>query len=54
MEQVKLFFKKAIKKMCFFLFSVFFIATYPWYKKARYEMDISDDEMLRESVLCKR
>lgn len=33
MEQVKLFFKRVSKKMYFCLFAIFFIATYPWYKK---------------------
>lgn len=52
MEQVKLFFKKASEKICFYLFALFFIATYPWYKKAKYEMDnISDDEIFREELL---
>lgn len=52
MEQVKLFFKKAFEKICFGLFAIFFIATYPWYKKAKYEMDnISDDEIFREELL---
>lgn len=52
MEQVKLFFKKAFEKICFGLFAIFFIATYPWYKKAKYEMDnISDDQIFREELL---
>lgn len=55
MEQVKLFFKRVFEKMYFCLFAIFFIATYPWYKKAKNEMDnISDDEIFREEVLWKK
>jgi hypothetical protein len=51
MEKIKLFSKKAFEKICFFLFVVFFIATYPWYKKAKYEVDnLSDDEIFREEL----
>ena len=51
MEQVKLFLKKGLEKICFCLFTLFFTATYPWYKKAKYEMDnISDDEIFREKL----
>lgn len=35
MEQVKLFFKRVFEKMYFCLFAIFFIATYPWYKKSK-------------------
>lgn len=52
MGKVKLFLKKAFEKICFYLFAIFFIATYPWYKKAKYKMDnISDDEIFREELL---
>ncbi len=52
MEKVKLFFKKEFEKICLYLFVIFFIATYPWYKKAEYEMNnISDDEIFREELL---
>lgn len=55
MEQVKLFFKRVFEKMYFYLFAIFFIATYPWYKKVKNEMDnISDDEIFREEVLWKK
>lgn len=52
MEQVKLFFEKAFEKICFYSFAILFITTYPWYKKAKYEMDnLSDDEIFREELL---
>lgn len=52
MEKVKLFFKKEFEKICLYLFVIFFITTYPWYKKAKYEMDnLSDDEIFREELL---
>ena len=54
MEQVKLFFKKASEKICFYSFAILFITTYPWYNKAKYKMDnISDDEIFREELLWK-
>lgn len=52
MEKVELFFKKAFEKICFYLIALFFIATYPWYKKAKYDVEnISDDEIFREELL---
>ena len=39
MEKVKAFFKKALDKICFGLFAVFFILTYPLYKRAMKELE---------------
>lgn len=39
MNKVKSFFRKAFDKTCFCLFLVFFILTYPLYKKAKMEID---------------
>ena len=55
MKKVKSLFKKAFDKICFCLFTVFFIATYPWYKKAKYEMNnISEDEIFRQDISKRR
>ena len=44
MNKIKGFFKKAVDKICFCLFAVFFYLTYPLYIQAKKELDALPDE----------